>query len=235
MASSNDGNGGDRKVGKGKPPPQHRFKPGQSGNPKGRPRKKRIPSTLELLDPHVATVVAHIEGTIERRTPNGKVERVSRYDLALDSLFRQAAKGDLRATNDYLAIGKAAKDAARDAREEQYLHASSYRGRWLLEFVRADAEGKELPKIYPDPRDIILHPDLTVEIVGPINEEQHIVMMEALRRRDLALKLLDITKGRIDDALTMYIENALRDIELCNAMLPPRLRKFPPAPISGGI
>ena len=27
-------------VGYGKPPPQHRFKPGQSGNPRGRPRRQ---------------------------------------------------------------------------------------------------------------------------------------------------------------------------------------------------
>jgi hypothetical protein len=40
----------DYKVGKGRPPIATRFRPGKSGNPKGRPkRKKKVPSFLEAL------------------------------------------------------------------------------------------------------------------------------------------------------------------------------------------
>jgi hypothetical protein len=46
MSDRND----DEKVGYGRPPRQHRFKPGQSGNPKGRPKRgpKRL-SVPEML------------------------------------------------------------------------------------------------------------------------------------------------------------------------------------------
>ncbi len=45
---------GDYEVGCGKPPKEHQFKPGQSGNPKGRPPKrkpKRIDAAAVLSEP----------------------------------------------------------------------------------------------------------------------------------------------------------------------------------------
>lgn len=41
MSIRNDGEGGDYEVGFGKPPKHSQFRPGQSGNPRGAPRKQR--------------------------------------------------------------------------------------------------------------------------------------------------------------------------------------------------
>ncbi len=43
MSKDKDGKGGDYDVGYGKPPKEHRFKMGQSGNPAGAPSKRKRP------------------------------------------------------------------------------------------------------------------------------------------------------------------------------------------------
>jgi hypothetical protein len=40
---------GEYKVGPGRPPKEHQFKPGQSGNPGGRPRGESVTATLRRL------------------------------------------------------------------------------------------------------------------------------------------------------------------------------------------
>jgi hypothetical protein len=74
-------------VGYGKPPKHSRFKPGQSGNPKGRkPGSRNVMTLLEetLFDPVKVRV-------------NGKVRRVPAIQACLLNLRNQAIKGDPRA------------------------------------------------------------------------------------------------------------------------------------------
>ena len=73
-------------VGYGKPPKHTRFKPGQSGNPKGRkPGSKNVMTLLEqtLFD------------TVKVRE-NGKLRRVPAIQACLMHLRNQAIKGDPR-------------------------------------------------------------------------------------------------------------------------------------------
>lgn len=90
-----DGNGNspegpdddDEKVGYGKPPKKHRFKPGQSGNPKGRKKGSRgLKSDLQ----------AELDGTIAIRI-NGEPVKGTRQRLFVKALATRAAFGDLKA------------------------------------------------------------------------------------------------------------------------------------------
>ncbi|MBC2667200.1 hypothetical protein H7F51_16895 [Novosphingobium flavum] len=74
-------------VGYGRPPKHSRFKPGQSGNPKGRPRGSRGLKT----DLHEVLSARH---TIQI---NGKTLKGTRQQLALVTLSARAATGDLKA------------------------------------------------------------------------------------------------------------------------------------------
>ena len=78
----------DYDVGYGKPPKQHQFKKGQSGNPRGRPKDSR---NLK----QVLMEVAQEELPI---TENGQLRVVSRKEALVRTLFAKALKGDLRAT-----------------------------------------------------------------------------------------------------------------------------------------
>lgn len=73
--------------GYGKPPIQGQFKPGQSGNPKGRPRNARsLKNVLKAeLDQQVAI------------TENNRTTKVSKFQVVIKRLVERAAKGEPRA------------------------------------------------------------------------------------------------------------------------------------------
>jgi hypothetical protein len=88
----------DYKVGPGRPPKEHQWKKGQSGNPKGRKRKK--PSLLPELKEIVVTSLSK-----KVRMTDGEHERhLTRFETMIEQLTVQAAKGDKYARRDLLLL-----------------------------------------------------------------------------------------------------------------------------------
>ena len=79
---------GDFQIGYGKPPKQTRFKPGQSGNPRGRPSGTRNLKT-DLAE-ELAERIAISEG--------GRRQAVSKQRGMLKQLMAKALKGDVPPT-----------------------------------------------------------------------------------------------------------------------------------------
>ena len=101
----NEGDGSDFSVGYGKPPAETRFKPGQSGNPKGRPKGAKNFSTL--MEKELERKVTIKEG--ERR------RRVSKREAMVKQLTNKAASGDhksIQVVFDYDQKIEARSDAA---------------------------------------------------------------------------------------------------------------------------
>lgn len=71
-------------VGYGKPPTTHQFKPGKSGNPRGRPKGSRNVVT-EITDVFFSTVTLTL--------PNGKQEKMPLWKAALWKQGVKAAQG----------------------------------------------------------------------------------------------------------------------------------------------
>ena len=78
---------GPYEVGHGKPPKSRQFKPGHSGNPKGRP--KGVPTTEQIFVREAARLIKVDTG--------GKFEFISKKALVIRRLLNLAAKGDLKA------------------------------------------------------------------------------------------------------------------------------------------
>ena len=78
---------GDYEVGFGKPPIEHRFKPGQSGNRRGRPRDGI----------NVATAVRNAAKQRRKVTIDGKQNEMTSLDIAVRRQFEKAVNGDTKA------------------------------------------------------------------------------------------------------------------------------------------
>ena len=84
----------DYKVGYGRPPEHSRFKPGQSGNPRGRPRKHR----------NFRTVLEDALQTPIDVSVNGHPRRMKRIDALVMTTLERALKNDPKATSALLAM-----------------------------------------------------------------------------------------------------------------------------------
>jgi Family of unknown function (DUF5681) len=88
-SSGNEGsNGGEEPVGYGRPPVGKRFRPGQSGNPRGRPRGAR----------NLNAVIAAALGERVAVTENGARRRIPKLEAAVKQMVNRAASGEARAT-----------------------------------------------------------------------------------------------------------------------------------------
>ena len=83
----------DYQVGYGKPPEHSRFKPGQSGNPKGRPKKTK--DLDKLFDQELNRTL--------RIQEDGQFRSLTKREIIVKGVINAAMKGDHRAQK--LAIG----------------------------------------------------------------------------------------------------------------------------------
>jgi hypothetical protein len=90
----------DERVGKGRPPKKHRFKPGRSGNPGGRPTGSRnFRKMFEMA----------LNRDVEI-TCNGEVLRVATIEAILMAQVREAMRGDVRAGENLLSCAERLMD-----------------------------------------------------------------------------------------------------------------------------
>ena len=96
-------------VGYGKPPKQHQFQAGQSGNPKGRPSGSKNARTLlqELLCQPITI------------TENGRKKTVTKLEAAYMRLMSSALSGNMQALRQLIALLPLADAGSVDAEADQ--------------------------------------------------------------------------------------------------------------------
>ncbi|MBS0252418.1 MAG: hypothetical protein JSR78_15275 [Proteobacteria bacterium] len=92
-------------VGYGRPPKQHQFKPGQSGNPKGRP--KGAPTLQEIMAKEATKHVKIKQGE--------NIVTVSKMEALARRVFSKALEGDLAAARVIFQLAAEPEAAASNA------------------------------------------------------------------------------------------------------------------------
>ena len=128
------GGSGDYEVGYGKPPKHTRFQPGQSGNPRGRPKGTKNLKT-DLMEELGEKILVR-EGDHARQ--------VSKQRALVKTLLTRALKGDVRAANLLLSMmmrlldtGEGAPEEVEDLRPDELEVLQAYKER----LTRSDGKG----------------------------------------------------------------------------------------------
>jgi hypothetical protein len=93
-------------VGYGKPPAKSRFRAGQSGNPKGRPKGSLNVATVLLKTLREKVVI----------NENGRRRKISKLEASVKQLVNKAASGDLRALSHLFAMTTVAAEQGAETR-----------------------------------------------------------------------------------------------------------------------
>ena len=161
-------------IGYAKPPAKSQFKPGQSGNVKGRPRKKPKPSGVPqdwdqrykdiFLEEAYRTIpIREGDKTIQIPLIKAVVRR-----MGLDAL-----RGDHKALKMYLGAANKIEDEKSQENLDWLDAILAWKWKCVDELEHCKRHNLVPPEMIPHPDNIILHPKTgLVHVIGPLTKEE---------------------------------------------------------------
>lgn len=171
---------GDRKissnapVGYCRPPAEHAFKPGQSGNPRGRPKKPQVVTLPPAISDTLAVDAALLNEAyrpIQLREGDATMT-LSTVSAVYRSMAVAAVKGNRFAQRTFTERVQQAEARRRGDMREIIDIASSYKFGWTDIFDDHARRGLPPPNVLPHPSDIVEGPGGMPYVVGPQTEPE---------------------------------------------------------------
>lgn len=183
----------DDPVGYGKPPVKHQYKKGQSGNPKGRPRKARVvraPSNRLLGSDQPTTTAILEEGYRMVRVSQGdRIVEMPANRAIIRAMQQNALRGNRVAQRDYTILLRSIENEQKEAQLEYFKTFVIYKENAEREIARCQERGIDPPEMVPHPNDIFIDPKHgTAEVRGPFSPYEKKQWDMLLARRDEAAK-----------------------------------------------
>ncbi|MCO6384886.1 DUF5681 domain-containing protein [Oceanicola sp. 502str15] len=159
-------------VGYGKPPKHGQFQPGQSGNPKGRPRgaKNKRPGLHEERLKDIILDEAYRGITVRDGARNVTIPMAQ---AIVRAMAVNAAKGQHRSQRLFAELLAATETSRKQLHDAYFDKALTYKLEWEAELRRRETLGiTYLPEPIPHPDQIVLDMrEGTVRITGPMTRE----------------------------------------------------------------
>lgn len=195
---SKPGKRGGYSVGFGKPPEQHRFKKGQSGNPKGRSKKAKVkePPPKKFGEGYLKIFLQQEAFRDLQLHENGKPVTLSAVQAILRSLLLDGVKGNRLAKRQAYELLMRTEREAAEKSVESYQFWAAYKADKEMKIQKCRKEGSPAPQIYPHPDDILLdEANVAVHFLGPQSADQAIPYIRTALMRDWCLARL-VQMGR---------------------------------------
>jgi hypothetical protein len=187
-------------VGYGRPPTDHQFRKGTSGNPRGRPKKSPRPSKAADGDTRLADLVMQEAYRQIQIRENGKLEELPMIQAVLRSLGVAAVKGSHRAQLAITSLVQAVEQRTLNERQAMFEAGIEYKRGWEEIFELCDSRGEPRPEPVPHPDDILIDARAGVVIFnGPVDDNQKAAWDQALERRTASLHEIEEYKRDIEN------------------------------------
>ncbi len=212
------------------PPVEHRFKPGQSGNPKGRPKKPKL-EPLKAADMPLQGQMQSEFYRLLTLQENGRPVELHAITALLRRMMVTAVKGDNRlAQRQVLQLIQEMEAAAAEQHAERYARYSRLKREGEAAFEKALKNGQPPPELYPHPADILIDPaTCDVIIIGPYSDDELPLYRPGMLLRDLFLAFYAGVSGGLVDCAPenrSKLEAAsVLMVEQINKTLPPSLQR----------
>lgn len=206
----------DYEVGHGKPPVETRFRPGQSGNPRGRPRGSRNRKPPALNEERLKDIILEEAYRTVRITDANRQVSIPMAQAVVRSLAVNAAKGNQRAQRLFTELLTSVERDHKRLHDEWLETAIDYKVEWEKELDRRARLGiTDAPDPLPHPDHIIIDMNNgSVRVVGPMTKEDK-VRWDKLRARKKANdeEIVELERILRDEPDCPYREQVLDDLD----------------------
>jgi hypothetical protein len=206
-------------VGYGKPPAETRFKPGESGNPRGRPKGSRNRSPYPRQD-DLRSIFRQEANRLVPINEGGKTVTISMAQAIMRSLAVTAAKGNPRAQRTWTQLQSAVEREEWNERLAHFEAALDYKLGSERELERRKQLGLTGPEPLPHPDDVVIdYFKYTATLKGPASKEEKAMWTRWEGYRASIEEELTELKARLENPECRDREEVLAEIKKAEKVL----------------